>query len=278
MSFFYMPHLYIYGGGHLYWFPGPLSFETETENNQKALFLNPVVTTHPLDNPVWSALTSRQANLALGGKLAKRYPPTMAAIAAVSTVERAAFDELAALITFGEVVYLAGFELSDIEPQLPPSLKAKHQLTVIQMVYSGSGSVARHEKEISVLSQTDVPEMLNLVALAQPGPFLGRTYEMGRYFGIPRQGQLVAMAGERIVLEGYREISTICTHPDFQGHGYARQLVGHLVDIHLKEGNTPFLHVIPDNERAKAIYESLGFMERRRIPLIGLQRADMAQT
>jgi predicted GNAT family acetyltransferase len=81
------------------------------------------------------------------------------------------------------------------------------------------------------------------------------------------------MAGERMWLDGYREISTICTHPDFQGRGYVCRLVSHLVNINLSEGHTPFLHVMHDNERAISIYESLGFVERRRLPLIIVQLA-----
>ena len=99
-------------------------------------------------------------------------------------------------------------------------------------------------------------------------------YQMGKYLGIRHQGQLIAMAGERMWLDGYREISTVCTHPDFQGYGYARQLVSCLVNTILSEGNTPFLHVMHDNERAKAIYEDLGFVERRRLPLIVVQLAN----
>ncbi|MBE7555933.1 MAG: GNAT family N-acetyltransferase [Anaerolineales bacterium] len=82
------------------------------------------------------------------------------------------------------------------------------------------------------------------------------------------------MAGERLWLEGYREISTVCTHPDFRGRGYARQLVSRLVNTILDEGITPFLHVMHDNKRAKSIYESLGFVERRRLPLLVVQLAN----
>jgi predicted GNAT family acetyltransferase len=79
------------------------------------------------------------------------------------------------------------------------------------------------------------------------------------------------MAGERMHLAGYREISTVCTHPDFQGRGYARQLISQLVNLNLDQGTTPFLHVMPNNKRAKSLYETLGFVERSRIPLVGIQ-------
>jgi predicted GNAT family acetyltransferase len=267
----YLPHFYIYGGGPLFWFPDALPFDPPLENDRKEQSI--AMTSSALDNPIWSALTSRQAHLALGGKLAKRYPKDIAAIAAVASPEPAAFAELATLIADDEAVYLAGVELRHIESQLPSSLKIKHQTSTIQMVYSRPARAPENDKDITSLSEVDLPEILELISLAHPGPFQARTYQLGRYLGIRHQGQLVAMAGERMSLDGYREISTVCTHPDFQGRGYARQLVSRLVNINLNEGNTPFLHVMRDNERAKSIYESLGFVERRRIPLLVVQRA-----
>jgi predicted GNAT family acetyltransferase len=268
----YLPHFYIYGGGPLFWFPDALPFDPPLENDRKEQSI--AMTSSALDNPIWSALTSRQAHLAIGGKLAKRYPKDMAAIAAVASSEPAAFAELATLIAAGEAVYLAGTELSHIVSQLPSSLRVKHQTSTIQMVYSRPARAPENNKDISTLSEADLPEILELISLARPGPFLARTYQLGKYLGFRHRGQLVAMAGERMSLDGYREISTICTHPDFQGRGYAGQLVSRLVNINLSEGNTPFLHVMHENERARSIYKSLGFVERRRMPLVVVQRAD----
>jgi predicted GNAT family acetyltransferase len=266
--------MYIYGGSQFFWFPGATPFETLVENDQKEQPLskpNITIAANPLDNPIWSALTSRQAHLALGGRLAKRYPPDMATVAAVVSPERAALAELATLIENNEAVYLTGIELNDIESQLPSSLKVKHRTSVVQMVYLRPVGVPESETDISILSEADVPEMLTLTSRAYP--LLARTYQMGKYLGIRQQGQLVAMVGERMWLDGYREISTVCTHPDFQGRDYARQLVSRLVNDNLSEGNTPFLHVMDDNKRAKSIYEGLGFVERRHMPLIIVQRA-----
>jgi hypothetical protein len=171
----YLPYFYIYGGGQLFWFPGTLPFEYFLENEPKEPAM--ATTSSPLDSPIWSALNSRQAHLALGSKLAKRYPKDMAAVAAVASPEPAAFAELATLIEAGEAVYLTGAELSDIESQLPSSLKVKHQTSSIQMVYSPPVRVPGSEKGISILSKADIPEMLALISLAHPGPFLAHTYQ-----------------------------------------------------------------------------------------------------
>ncbi len=71
----------------------------------------------------------------------------------------------------------------------------------------------------------DVPEMVALAELTKPGPFGTRTRELGEYLGIRKTKRLVAMAGERLHLPGYTEVSAVCTHPDFQGRGYARELM-----------------------------------------------------
>src|SRR5205823_1526474 len=53
------------------------------------------------------------------------------------------------------------------------------------------------------LGEADVPEMLELVAATQPGPFRVRTVELGGYIGVRDGGQLVAMAGERMRCPGF---------------------------------------------------------------------------
>ena len=94
-----------------------------------------------------------------------------------------------------------------------------------------------------------------------------------RLDGIRIGGRLVAMAGERMHLPGYREVSGVSTLPDFRNRGYARLLVAHLSNRIREEGLTPFLHVEESNLRALALYSKLGFVERRRLPLLVVTRA-----
>jgi predicted GNAT family acetyltransferase len=109
------------------------------------------------------------------------------------------------------------------------------------------------------LGPADLEEMIALVELTQPGPFARRTPEMGRYIGIRDGGRLVAMAGERMHLDGYTEVSAVCTHPDHRGRGYARMLVSEIGRGIVERGETPFLHVYATNAVAIATYEKLGF-------------------
>jgi predicted GNAT family acetyltransferase len=106
--------------------------------------------------------------------------------------------------------------------------------------------------------------MIELTALTKPGPFSTRTHELGTYFGIREGGKLVAMAGERLKVPGYTEVSAVCTHPEHTGKGYARVLMIEVMRGIRQRGETPFLHVRQDNERAIALYERLGFIKRHR--------------
>jgi predicted GNAT family acetyltransferase len=114
--------------------------------------------------------------------------------------------------------------------------------------------------------------MLALAQTTEPGPFSEGTIKMGRYFGFKSDdGQLVAMAGERLRMTGYTEISAVCTHPAYRGRGYARDLVNGLTRLAFLEGCIPFLHVKTENG-AKAVYQSLGFRVRREMQLTVLKR------
>jgi ribosomal protein S18 acetylase RimI-like enzyme len=229
--------------------------------------------TSDLDNPAWSALTTLQAHLAVGDSLARRYPADIAPIAGIGTRERTSIDELCALVPEGDVLSLPG-TLEELAPLLPASVKITLQKRLVQMVGVHQPEVPSSPSvDTSVLSEADVPEMLSLVALTHPGPFRPRTYTLGTYLGIRVDGRLAAMAGQRMHLPGWREVSAVCTHPALQGRGYARTLIARLVAAIRDEGLTPFLHVEESNVRAQEVYAALGFVERKRLPLLVIERA-----
>jgi predicted GNAT family acetyltransferase len=133
------------------------------------------------------------------------------------------------------------------------------------MVYEGSSvqqPESPSEPEIIELGAADAPEMLELTGLTKPGPFSKRTHELGTYLGTRRDGKLVAMAGERLKVPGYTEVSAVCTHPEHTGRGYARILMTEVMRRILERGETPFLHVREDNVRAIQLYEWMGFRRR----------------
>jgi ribosomal protein S18 acetylase RimI-like enzyme len=224
-----------------------------------------------LDNPAWSALTTRQAHLALGGGLARRYPEHLTPIAALGSKDAAAFEELSDLVLPGNSISLPA-TLEGIAPRLPRQLRITLEKNLVQMVCRTFVDVPAPGVELCVLSEADIPEMLALTALTHPGPFRPQTYTLGTYLGIRVDRRLAAMSGQRMHLPGYREISAVCTHPDFQGRGYARMLVSRLVAETFDRGLMPFLHVEEANERAQALYSGLGFVERARLPLLVIER------
>jgi predicted GNAT family acetyltransferase len=224
-----------------------------------------------LDNPAWSALTTLQAHLAQGGGLARRYPEHVAPIAALGAEDHAAIEELADLVPEGDRISLPA-TLEGIAPRLPRQFTITLEKTLVQMVCETRVDVPARGVELCALSEADIPEMLALTALTRPGPFRSHTYTLGTYLGIRVDGRLAAMGGQRMHLPGYREISAVCTHPEFQGRGYARMLVSRLVAETFERGFVPFLHVEDGNQRAQAVYRDLGFVERTRLPLLVIER------
>jgi predicted GNAT family acetyltransferase len=105
--------------------------------------------------------------------------------------------------------------------------------------------------------------MMGLVTITSPGPFGARTCQLGTHLGVRENGSLVAMAGERMRVPGYVELSAICTHPVARERGLAAHLTRHLMKAALDRGEMPFLHVRPENKAAVSLYERLGFEVRR---------------
>ena len=219
-----------------------------------------------LDNPVWHALKTQQHSLDCGKGLAARYPADVSRFVGLAALTHDAFSDLAEVVQPGGTVALATAE----PPEPPPSWRTVNCRPLEQMVCSDPkvGAVPPSLR----LGESDVPEMLALAAATKPGPFLPATIRMGRYFGIRSSEEaLVAMAGERLRLDGFTEISAVCTDPAFRGRGYARTLLAALVSEAAAEGCTPFLHVKSETG-AKGVYEALGFRVRRRIRLTVLTK------
>ena len=216
---------------------------------------------HPLDNVIWQALTTRQAEFAEALGQARRFVPEITSLCAFAEPTEQGYESLAALAGPGgnAAVFLD-------EPYQPrPGWDHAGGASLLQMVCgNGNGGCASQpgESEPVELSVADVPEMLELAALTKPGPFGSRTRELGNYIGIRREGKLVAMAGERMKVPGYAEVSAVCTHPEHTGRGYAQMLMSEVMRRIRERGETPFLHVRQDNARAIKIYERLGFRTR----------------
>jgi predicted GNAT family acetyltransferase len=215
---------------------------------------------HPLDYPIWSALTTRQRGIAEGNGVVWRYPAEIAPFAAMADVSANSFVALRKLIAASDRA-----ALFTPEPVVPPDDFEIHMAkTGEQMVGAVTESPAR-VTEIVVLGPDDVPAMMELADLTKPGPFSTRTHELGTFLGIRVGKQLAAMAGERMKLDGYTEITSVCTHPSYRGRGYAQALLSAVSRMIVARGETPFLHVFSDNAPAIKLYGRMGLNIRRRV-------------
>lgn len=217
---------------------------------------------HPLDNIIWQALTTRQDKFAESFGEARRFMPEVTLLGGFRGPTPEGYESLAGLLDTRATVGLfleepyqrrAGWEFIAGAP-------------LLQMVCENgsASSILRTDSdpELVELGDADSPEMIELTALTKPGPFGKRTHELGTYLGIRHERKLVAMAGERMKVPGWTEVSAVCTHPEHTGHGYARALMMEVMRRIRSRGETPFLHVREDNLRAIELYQRLGFSKR----------------
>jgi GNAT superfamily N-acetyltransferase len=224
-----------------------------------------------LDNPIWNALTTEHSALALRDGHARRYPAEIGPLSGLAEQTPEAYESLRALTGPG------GFSAQFLAE--PPLDRVGWSLIrgglMSQMIWSGDAAPAIKPPAgpamLRHLTQAAVPAMVELAGLTEPGPFRARTSELGEFFGIFNAGRLLAMAGQRIRLPGFIEISAVCTHPDARGRGYARAVMSEVIADILGRGAWPILHVFADNHAAIRVYEALGFTHRRGLHLAVLQ-------
>ncbi|MBY8887617.1 GNAT family N-acetyltransferase [Streptomyces sp. PTM05] len=212
---------------------------------------------HVLDNPAWASLTGAHARFAERVGRAARYQADVSPfIALADALDPGAWHDLAALAGPGAEVVVPGVATR------PPGWELSRGIAGVQL--TGEDVTVEAAPQAVVLGPADVPEILDLIALTEPGPFLPRTVELGRYLGIRHDGRLVAMAGERLRPPGWTEISAVCTHPAHRGRGLATRLIRAVAAGIRERGELPFLHTGAANTGAIRLYESMGFILRRR--------------
>ncbi|MFC9842519.1 GNAT family N-acetyltransferase [Streptomyces sp. NPDC060223] len=212
---------------------------------------------HILDNASWAALTGPHASFAERLGRAARYPRDVSPFTGLADpADPRAWSDLAALVGPGTEVPVSGVEA------VPDGWDIVRRGEGVQLVDTALRTESAPEAVL--LGLDDVPEILELIALTEPGPFLPRTVELGTYLGVRHCGRLIAMAGERLRPPGWTEISAVCTHPEHRGQGLATRLVRAVAAGIRERGDIPFLHASATNTGAIRLYESIGFTLRRR--------------
>jgi len=217
----------------------------------------------PLDNPVWSSLTSHHAPFARRHGNAVRYPAEVAPFVAVGAFDASAAAQVGELVDVGETLLFVG-------PS--PQFDARWQTELLEHIAQGTCSRRLTVVEVIELDRRHTADVLELTSRVYPHYFRPRTVELGRYFGIYDGAKLAAITGERMRFVGHTELSAICTDPAYLGRGYAQRLVALLVNDVIDRGDLPFLHVSHRNARAKSLYEHMGFRWRADIALTAAKR------
>ena len=219
-----------------------------------------------LDNPIWNALETIHKDFSTGTSAIKKYTEDTIPFMGMTGTNGELLRQIEPYFKTNEEVFLK----DDIQ-DIPAHWEVLNRLNCLQMIYVPDTIKTVNMEGITKLSVHDADELFQLINLVQPGFFKKRTASLGNYYGIKKNGHLVAAAGERFKLKGFTELSAVCTHPEHTGNGYAQQLLNVLCSKNLTAGNTPFLHVVDSNTRAIKIYEHLGFKTRINLPLIKLK-------
>lgn len=211
-----------------------------------------------LDNIFWHALSGAQSKFSVGTRHARRYAPGFSPIVAFVDPQRPDFDALLPFCETGEQFYCDGWSGA-----VPAGWRIALESTMLKMIWEGELPAVDAAPDSLPLQARHVAQAVALAELTHPGPFGPRTIELGDYFGYFDGDRLIAMAGERSCAESVREVSGICTHPQFQGRGLARKLTAKLIRRQMLRGETPFLHVMRDNSGARELYKRMGFVDYR---------------
>jgi ribosomal protein S18 acetylase RimI-like enzyme len=228
-----------------------------------------------LDNPIWNALSTEHAPLALGDRRARRYPPEIGPLSGIPDQSQGSYEALRQLAGSGVVVL---FSVDAF--RIPSGWKVVREGPIVQMIRAPESAATAEDLrldalkldarklhsaegiELRQLTAADAPPMVALAELTEPGPFRLRTIELGNFYGIFHDGTLVAMSGKRMHLPGLVEVSGVCTHPNARGRGYAGHLMSMVIEEIEREGKVAFLHAFAQNPAIR-LYERLGFQLRQ---------------
>jgi GNAT superfamily N-acetyltransferase len=208
-----------------------------------------------LDHIFWHALSGAHLEYSSGTATARRYTQGFSPIISFADMANVDFAALQPYCAPGEHFYCENWNGA-----APPGWRIDAETTMFRMIWDGPVATGDPAPDAQPLQLRHAQQAVELAALCKPGPFGIRTIELGDYFGYFEGERLIAMAGERTRAAGLCEISGVCVHPDHQGRGLARKLIGKLARLHQSRGELSFLHVMRANP-AHQLYLNMGFKD-----------------
>ncbi|MDB2606897.1 GNAT family N-acetyltransferase [Zobellia sp.] len=207
-----------------------------------------------LKNPVWYSLRQTHKKFATELNGVQFYDPEVCTFGSF-------FDETKTTKAANEYVKKSNnfFFVSENQTPIIDDNKVflEKKIDGCQMVLNELTDVPITE-DIVLLEKEFIDEIYDLVWLVMPGYYQKRTFEMGKYFGVFKNGKLVSITGQRMQTNHFIEVSAVVTHPDYTRKGLAKQLIAHTTKEILKENKTPILHTNKGNP-AIFLYEKLGY-------------------
>lgn len=215
--------------------------------------------TEKLDNPAWHSLNEYHKDFAVDYDGSTFYDPAYCVFGGfinINSTEKA----LGAYSLLADNFYIVGDK-----PVFDNTVQLNKELICNQMLPDKPVEIEITQTITLLETAAQKKELFELVNLVQPGYFKNKTVDLGSYYGIYKEGQLMAATGERMKMNRYTEVSAVVTRPEHAGKGYAKQLVAYTSNKIFDENKTPYLHVAETNTGAIGLYEKLGYWTRRKI-------------
>lgn len=211
---------------------------------------------YKLDNPAWYSLSEAHKDFVIDYDGIKFYDPDYCSFGGALNDQNTDLG-IAKYASLNDSFFVIGHR-----PAINGKVRIESELVCDQMVLDKRIDIDITENIAELQTGAQRDQLSELVNLVQPGYFKSRTSELGAYYGIYKNAQLVAVTGERMKMDGYTELSAIVTHPEHTGKGYARQLIAHASNKIFNESKIPYLHVADTNVNAIRLYGNLGFSTR----------------